>query len=314
MNIETINGLFATETSSAATHVQALESLVQQYPWCQSFQVLYAKALKDSDDISFAGQLKKTAVYATDRKMLYKLIMQRGLQNSIETFDQLVSTPTVQPEVIEPVSEIPVIQAETDQIKEPVAPAAIAEATIETEPQITAEIPVTPDAAAEPEIDSSMLEMEVLREVVAHAYQLEMEEALTENKELIQEKSIIQTTEKTNKPLSFIDFINSNRPEEVARTAPQSNVNPDNLIERFIKNEPKIERKKAEFFSPVNMGKISIVDNLEIVSETLAGIYAKQGDFEKAIRAYEQLTLKYPEKSSYFAALIQELNHSKTKK
>jgi len=291
-----------------------LESLVQQYPWCQSFQVLYAKALKDSDDISFAGQLKKTAVYATDRKMLYKLIMQRGLQNSIETFDQLVSTPTVQPEVIEPVSEIPVIQAETEHFEEPVAPAVIAEDAIETEPQIDAEILVTPDAAAEPEIDSSMLEMEVLREVVAHAYQLEMEEALTENKELIQEKSIIQTTEKTNKPLSFIDFINSNRPEEVARTAPQSNVNPDNLIERFIKNEPKIERKKAEFFSPVNMGKISIVDNLEIVSETLAGIYAKQGDFEKAIRAYEQLTLKYPEKSSYFAALIQELNHSKTKK
>jgi tetratricopeptide (TPR) repeat protein len=314
MNIETINGLFLTEASSAASQVKALESLVQQYPWCQSFQVLYAKALKDSDDISFAGQLKKTAVYATDRKMLYKLIMQRGLQNSIETFDQLVSTSTVQPEIIEPVSEIHVIQPETEHFEEPVAPAVIADDAIETEPQIAAEIPVTPGAAKEPEIDSSMLEMEVLREVVAHAYQLEMEEALTENKELIQEKSIIQTTEKTNKPLSFIDFINSSRPKEVAITAPQLKVNSDNLIERFIKNEPKIERKKAEFFSPVNMGKISIVDNLEIVSETLAGIYAKQGDFEKAIRAYEQLTLKYPEKSSYFAALIQELNHSKTKK
>lgn len=314
MNIETINGLFLTEASSAASQVQALESLVQQYPWCQSFQVLYAKALKDSDDILFTTQLKKTAVYATDRKMLYKLIMQRGLQNTIETFDQLVSIPTNQPEVNEPSIKIPVNQPETENFEEPIGPVEIVEETIEAKPEIAAEISSAPADSIVPEIDSSMLEMEVLREVVAHAYQLEMEETLLENKEQTQETSVDQTTEKANKPLSFIDFINSNRPEVSAKKPDLPKVNSDNLIERFIKNEPKIERKKAEFFSPVNMGKISIVDNLEIVSETLAGIYAKQGDFEKAIRAYEQLALKYPEKSSYFAALIQELNHSKTKK
>jgi tetratricopeptide (TPR) repeat protein len=314
MNIETINGLFLTETTSAAQHVQPLESLVQQYPWCQSFQVLYAKALKDSDDISFASQLKKTAVYAADRKMLYKLIMQRGLQNSIETFDQLVSTPSVQPEVKPEPEQKPEIQAEPEIIEEPIKPIPISEEIIESTPEPAAEIPAIAIETSDSELDSRMLEMEVLKEVVAHAYQLELEETEIENKanleEIIEKPSIAES----NKALSFIDFININRPEVAAKKPDLPKANPDNLIERFIKNEPKIERKKAEFFSPVNMGKISIVDNLEIVSETLAGIYAKQGDFEKAIRAYEQLALKYPEKSSYFAALIQELNHSKTKK
>ena len=39
------------------------------------------------------------------------------------------------------------------------------------------------------------------------------------------------------------------------------------------------------------------------VTETLAKIYEKQGDYKKAARAYKNLSLKYPEKRTYFAAL-----------
>ena len=77
-------------------------------------------------------------------------------------------------------------------------------------------------------------------------------------------------------------------------------------IDEFIKNEPSISRPKAEFYDPVSKAKESVVDNENIVSETLAGIFYDQGHLQKAIKIYQKLSLKYPEKSSYFAALIKK--------
>jgi hypothetical protein len=51
----------------------------------------------------------------------------------------------------------------------------------------------------------------------------------------------------------------------------------------------------------------SISDDELPASETLAGIYAAQHDYKKAIRIYQKLILKFPDKMSYFARLIEEL-------
>lgn len=76
------------------------------------------------------------------------------------------------------------------------------------------------------------------------------------------------------------------------------------LIEHFIASEPSITRKSAHFFDPLDLAVQSITDQENIVSETLAQIYYDQGYKEKSIKIYDKLSLKFPEKSSYFASLI----------
>lgn len=49
-------------------------------------------------------------------------------------------------------------------------------------------------------------------------------------------------------------------------------------------------------------------DSAEFCTETLAKIYLEQDHPEVAIDIYSKLSLRYPEKSIYFAALIDEIN------
>ncbi len=98
-------------------------------------------------------------------------------------------------------------------------------------------------------------------------------------------------------------------PSLVDTDPPKSKVPADQLIDKFIKQEPRITPSKSAFYSPINMAKRSIIESDDIVSETLANIYAQQGNFQKAISFYTKLSLRFPEKSRYFAALIKELEN-----
>ena len=82
------------------------------------------------------------------------------------------------------------------------------------------------------------------------------------------------------------------------------------LIDKFITENPSISRPKAEFYNPISVAQNSIIDQENIVSETLAKIYEQQGYVEKAISIYQKLGLKYPEKSRYFAAQMERLQES----
>lgn len=81
------------------------------------------------------------------------------------------------------------------------------------------------------------------------------------------------------------------------------------IIDKIIANPPKTIKPTSshQFYSAENKAKESLLETEDLVSETLAQIYAAQGNIHKAIRAYEILALKFPHKNTYFAAKIEEL-------
>jgi tetratricopeptide (TPR) repeat protein len=76
------------------------------------------------------------------------------------------------------------------------------------------------------------------------------------------------------------------------------------LVDLFTSGRPDTQK---QFFSASKMAAKSLIDDGEIVTETLANIYADQGNYEKAISSYQTLILKFPEKSALFAARMEEL-------
>jgi hypothetical protein len=81
----------------------------------------------------------------------------------------------------------------------------------------------------------------------------------------------------------------------------------DQIIERFIKEEPQIKPPAGDKLDTENKAKRSSEDSDELVTETLARVYIDQMLYHKAADTYKKLALKFPEKSRYFASQIELL-------
>lgn len=262
-------------------------SLVKEFPYCQSGQLLLALHLNQSNHLLFEQQLKRSAIYSSDRKKLFDLI-----SNTKEEVKTTIKT-------AEPISDPKLI------VSEPI---------IELAPQPIEKIVATPKGLDDEKNDKEkLLELEYINQAISNSYIIELEDRRPKTEDESQE------TEAGSFGLEDFDESSEFTFSDWLKHLPTGNKKIDekinqkkkiklDLIDKFIQEDPKIKPKKTEFYSPVNMARLSVVDDSPLVSETLALIQVEQGSYEEAIKTYQKLSLKNPEKRSYFANQIKILN------
>ncbi len=172
------------------------------------------------------------------------------------------------------------------------------------------------------QIPQDSLSQEIIREAISSSIELEVDDSLPSLEELGHKKVVADhkpepvkiveeiVEQKPSSELTFEAWVKQLNKATPAEERPEKQAIGSNLLDKFIQDQPRIQQNKTSFFNPVNMAKKSVQDNDEFITETLAKIYIKQGNISKGIRAYQKLSLKFPEKSSYFAALIEELKRT----
>ena len=108
---------------------------------------------------------------------------------------------------------------------------------------------------------------------------------------------------------SYADLLESMNGEDQIKEEQTNStkINTQNLlIDNFLQNNTRIVPKETREENE-DISKQSVEEDNDLITETLVRIYIKQGYYFKAIMAYEKLSLKYPEKSIYFANQIKKI-------
>lgn len=298
----------------------SLEETYAKHPYSASLAAALVKAYSLSGDVRYEEMIQRTALLANDRKVLHDFLFE-------ETED--IETPQV------PQSETSIEDESIDLVQR-----------VDEDAEGRIELDETSIEDVQEKVEDP-LERQFLAEALSAGAALElidrMDEYEEEGSEEVQapveeiaepdEASVVEPTEDVVKepvlpeqmslsgwmealsdsPIEMTSAASVDVKQEVADSTPdlKSFEQAASIIDNFIGKEDAIVPKRAEFFNPAKAAKSSILDNEDIVTETLAKVYASQGNLSKAISTYEKLSLLHPEKSSYFAALIEKLKTEK---
>ncbi len=299
----------------------ALHDMVEKYPYVQSARALYLKGLKNKESYTYNQELKTTAAYTTDRSILFDFITSEAFnQNEIsEAIKQ--NSEHLKNILVNEADDISVERSVTidDALKEHIksTEGVLDPALFEKKVNIDEVANFLSLAEHTPE--------QVILDIDAKNIEQSPEEKLQIGKPLDFDKAETHSFAEWLKITSFkpIDRSIDNNTELKQNDdfiSKQSSSSPDKekkfeLIDKFLESNPKIVPSKTT--AKVNIEIEDKITHDGLMTETLARIYLEQNNYEKAIQSYKILSLKYPEKSGFFAdqiKAVKELQENNTTK
>lgn len=292
MNNQILN-LFHNPLSISSQDLFQIEDEIEKYPYFQALHLLKAKAVSNSDEDTLTAVLNKTATFCSHRSILFEYI-HTELQKKVLEEDEFEK----QVELDDKTS--------TDQ-----------ETDLEEKIQdVLKQKNQAKSSNSSKDVDNKQEEIENLIHTHEKISPKNDEVENEKNSSIEDKKQEKSTSENLQSNLSFNQWLKSSQrsPEEVQNTAEETNAVNEKfkVIEEFLDKNPKISPSK-EYKPSIEIQSNNKENLSHLMTETLAKIYVEQNKFDKAIKAYTILRLKYPEKSGYFADQIKEIQELKHK-